>query len=38
MGGIRVNIDFLNKSLWALDNEQTVTIATARQLGIMASI
>lgn len=37
MSGIRMNIDFLNKSLWALNNDQTVTVTLARQLGMMAS-
>ncbi len=37
MGGIRVNIDFLNKSLWATDNDKAATIAITRQIGMMAS-
>jgi hypothetical protein len=37
MEGIRVNIDFLNKSLWAVDNDRATTIAITQQIGIMAS-
>jgi len=37
MAGIRVNIDFLNKTLWATDNDRETTIALTQQLGMMAS-
>jgi hypothetical protein len=37
MSGIRVNIDFLNKSLWATDNDKAATIAITKQIGMMAS-
>jgi hypothetical protein len=37
MAGIRVNIDFLNKTLWAIDNNREATIALTRQIGITAS-
>jgi hypothetical protein len=37
MEGIRVNIDFLNKSLWAVDNDRATTIAITQQIGLMAS-
>lgn len=37
MGGIRVNIDFLNKSLWTTDNDKSVMVAITQQLGMMAS-